>query len=217
MPIKLRRHQRARRFVLRVSGGAIHLTIPTRARQATALNWLEQQRAFVEDALKGVPALVPFDVGVELPLLGRTRKIVTGGPRGGALRDDAIALHPSDPKLVAAATERLVRRALLEECEQQIAWCWRALDVASAPVSVRQMRQRWGSCAANGSTTFNWRLAFAPPAVLSYVVAHEAAHRIEMNHGPKFWALVETIYPDFESSSRWLRDHGETLFVYGAG
>lgn len=201
--------------MLRVSGGSIHLTIPTRARAAAALNWLEQQRGFIESELRGIPDLVPFSLGNELPVLGRTRRITAGGPRGGALKDNALALHETDPARIPAATERLIRRVVREECEQQIAWFWRALDVPDASVSIRQMRRRWGSCAVDGSTTFNWRLAFAPSDVLSYVIAHEAAHRIEMNHGPRFWALVEQIYPGFEAPSLWLKDNGESLFVYG--
>ncbi|MEO1658882.1 MAG: SprT family zinc-dependent metalloprotease [Pseudomonadota bacterium] len=202
--------------MLRVSGGTIHLTIPTRARQSAALQWLEQQRGFVESELQGIPEPVPFAIGAVLPVLGRNRRIDGGGPRGGALLDDAIALHITDPDRVADAAERVIRRAVQGTCEAAIKPFWRELDVEDAPISVRQMRRRWGSCSADGSTVFNWRLAFAPPEVLSYVAAHEAAHRIEMNHGPRFWNLVWEICPDYREHSRWLKDHGESLFVYGA-
>ncbi|MEM9284871.1 MAG: SprT family zinc-dependent metalloprotease [Pseudomonadota bacterium] len=216
MPIKLRRHPGARRFVLRVSGGTIHLTIPTRARQSAALQWLEQQSDFVERELCGMPEPVPFALGAALPVLGRMRRIETGGPRGGALLPDVIVLHVTEPERVPAATERVIRRAVQEACEGEIKPLWRELDVEDAPIGIRQMRRRWGSCAIDGSTVFNWRLAFAPPAVLSYVIAHEAAHRIEMNHGPRFWNLVWEICPDYQQQSQWLKDNGESLFVYGA-
>ena len=56
--------------------------------------------------------------------------------------------------------------------------------------------------------------AMAPPAVLDYVAAHEAAHLIEMNHGPRFWALVETLRPDWRDQRSWLRKQGGALHRY---
>lgn len=159
---------------------------------------------------------MPFAIGAELPVLGSIRRIEAGGPRGGTLLDGTIALQATDPEKVAASCERVIRRATLEACATEIRPIWRELGVDDASISLRQMRRRWGSCAADGSTVFNWRLAFAPPEVFSYVVVHEACHRIEMNHGPRFWNLVWEICPDFKEQSRWLKEHGESLFVYGA-
>ena len=54
----------------------------------------------------------------------------------------------------------------------------------------------------------------APPAVLDYVAAHEAAHLIEMNHGPRFWALVERLRPDWRTRRAWLKREGGALHRY---
>ena len=64
-----------------------------------------------------------------------------------------------------------------------------------ARVTVRDTKSRWGSCSATGNLSFSWRLIFAPEAVIDYVVAHEVAHLAEMNHGPRFWRLVESLSP----------------------
>jgi predicted metal-dependent hydrolase len=58
---------------------------------------------------------------------------------------------------------------------------------------------------------FSWRLALAPAAVLDYVVAHEVAHLAEMNHSPRFWAVVRRLCPDYEVPRDWLRRHGSSL------
>src|SRR6185312_2805327 len=50
-------------------------------------------------------------------------------------------------------------------------------------VGVRDPKSRWGSCSSQGALSFSWRLIFAPEAVIDYVVAHEVAHMVEMNHG----------------------------------
>ena len=75
-------------------------------------------------------------------------------------------------------------------------------------------KTRWGSCAPDGSMMFSWRLILAPPDVLDYVVAHEVAHRIHMNHSPKFWALCASLTADAGEAKRWLKKNGHALMAY---
>src|SRR5438270_786943 len=80
--------------------------------------------------------------------------------------------------------------------------------------TVRDTRSRWGSCAAAGNLSFSWRLILAPEAVLDYVVAHEVAHLVHMNHGPRFWRLVETLAPDARRHRAWLARNRARLLRY---
>ena len=82
-------------------------------------------------------------------------------------------------------------------------------------VNVRDTKSRWGSCSGQGSLSFSWRLIFAPEPVLDYVVAHEVAHLAEMNHGPRFWALVERLTPGSAGPRAWLKRHRGRLLSYG--
>jgi len=58
---------------------------------------------------------------------------------------------------------------------------------------------------------YSWRLIMAPPEVLDYVAAHEAAHLVQMNHSPAYWAVVNGIFPDHKRCRAWLRVHGDSL------
>lgn len=78
-------------------------------------------------------------------------------------------------------------------------------------VRISNAKARWGSCSSSGTISLNWRLAFCPTHVLDYVIVHELAHTEEMNHGPKFWAIVARILPDFESAKTWLKSHQYAL------
>ena len=65
--------------------------------------------------------------------------------------------------------------------------------------------------------SFSWRLVFAPPEVLDYLVAHEVAHLRHLNHGPRFWALARTLCDGpIEAPQTWLGKNGEILLQYGA-
>ena len=89
-----------------------------------------------------------------------------------------------------------------------------ALGVAYTRLTMRNQRSRWGSCSSNGALSFNWRLVLAPHDVLDYVVVHEVCHLVELNHGPRFWKLVERRRPSYRESKQWLDDHGWEILAY---
>ena len=88
------------------------------------------------------------------------------------------------------------------------------LGTAPKHITVRDTASRWGSCSTQRSLSFSWRLILAPAFVLDYVVAHEVAHMREMNHGPRFWRLVEDLVGDTEKPQVWLREKGSALHRY---
>jgi hypothetical protein len=85
------------------------------------------------------------------------------------------------------------------------------LGVAVPPLRLSSARTRWGSCNQRGGISLNWRLVFMPLAVVDYVVAHELAHLKEMNHGPRFWSVVEQLCPDWRALRSELRRHGREI------
>ncbi len=78
-------------------------------------------------------------------------------------------------------------------------------------ITVRDQKTRWGSCSSLGTLSFNYRLIFAPPAVLDYVVVHELCHLTHMNHSKDFWSMVASIMPDYKKHRQWLKEHGQEL------
>ena len=82
-------------------------------------------------------------------------------------------------------------------------------------ISVKDTRSRWGSCAADRSIGFSWRLVMTPEFVQDYVVAHEVAHLRHLNHGKRFWALVDRLTPHAATAIPWLRAEGFRLLRVG--
>ena len=78
------------------------------------------------------------------------------------------------------------------------------LGVRVTRLSLSSAKTRWGSANASGAIRLHWRLIQYPLATIDYVVAHELAHLREMNHGPRFWAVVGSVVPDYESARRQL-------------
>lgn len=77
--------------------------------------------------------------------------------------------------------------------------------------SVRQQRTRWGSCSRKKTISVNARLLLLPPEVVDYVLIHELCHTVEMNHSPRFWALVESHDAEYRAHKKLLRKTGKSL------
>lgn len=144
--------------------------------------------------------------GQRLPLLGTEVEIrvVSGANRIRWHEDGALVLEArADADLDALARRALQRRAH-ELFAQRIAHYGRHVARPIPPLSLSSARTRWGSCSAT-SIRLNWRLVHLPLDLIDYVVAHELAHLEQMNHSPRFWAVVERLYPDFKAARAGLK------------
>jgi hypothetical protein len=153
-----------------------------------------------------------------------------GGDDAG--RDSALSRHglwtdneAARPTLrVAGRPEHTPRRVEDWLKKQAKSWLKRRVDYYAAElgiqpgkITVRDASSRWGSCSTSGNLSFSWRLIMAPSYVLDYVAAHEVAHLKEMNHGPRFWRLVERLLGDNgDDAQAWLRDYGSSLHRFTA-
>ncbi|MCI6467556.1 MAG: M48 family metallopeptidase [Faecalicatena sp.] len=96
---------------------------------------------------------------------------------------------------------------------QKTAYYAGIMHVTYGRISIREQKTRWGSCSSEGNLNYNWRLIFAPEEVLDYIVVHELAHRREMNHSKAFYAVVESVLPEYKKAQKWLRDNGRSLWT----
>jgi len=71
------------------------------------------------------------------------------------------------------------------------------MNVAPREIKLSAARTQWGSCTAYGSVRLNWQLIKMPLHLIDYVVVHELAHLVEMNHSAAFWRVVESVCPDY--------------------
>ena len=106
---------------------------------------------------------------------------------------------------------RLLAEKAAEIIPGKVAFYAKKIGVTYGRITIRCQRTRWGSCSEKGNLNFNCLLMKVPEDVLDYVVVHELCHRLEMNHSPAFWKLVEGIFPDYKACRRWLNDHGNEL------
>jgi predicted metal-dependent hydrolase len=113
----------------------------------------------------------------------------------------AIGLPSSaDAAQIRAAAQAWLQRRARAVFEPRCQHFAAALGVQMTQLRLSSAQTRWGSASANGTIRLNWRLIHFTPALIDYVVAHELAHLREMNHSPRFWAVVRSVLPDFEQA-----------------
>ena len=128
--------------------------------------------------------------------------------------ENTVLLYSSDPNNAARSHKSLVqwlRQEALTHFESRISELAPRMGVRISALSLSQARTRWGSCTSNGHIRLNWRLVHLPQDLVDYVIVHELAHLKEMNHSPRFWAVVESIYPAHKAARKALRGHIATL------
>lgn len=216
--IEWRRSKRARRVSLRIDpcGGSVVVTLPMRAGRGAGVALLMSNAEWVSDRLAALPELVPFVDGAIVPIDGEPHRIrhMPGARRGAWVETGELRVSGAPEFLRRRVTDHLRREAKRRLSALVMAKAG-ILGLTPRRLSVKDTRSRWGSCAADGSLSFCWRLVMAPCFVQDYVVAHEVAHLRHMNHGKRFWALVNQLTPYTERAISWLNSDGSRLLRIG--
>lgn len=212
VPLRVVRHRRARRYVLRVTGaGDVVVTIPRWGSIGEARAFAEQHVAWIgRERLRRAsdPAARGWTAGTGIWLRGERCRVEV---EGGAVRAGGVCARLEPGADVKAALRRALRDTAARELPPRLAELAALEGLRVTRVTVRDQRSRWGSCSTRGAIALNWRLVMMPPAVRDYVLWHELMHLKRADHSPAFWKLVEEVCPDYRSAKAWLVKHGKEL------
>jgi predicted metal-dependent hydrolase len=221
VPVAVVRNRRARRLILRIDDatGLPVVTLPVRTSLAEGERFLMGNAGWLTARLARLAPPAPFCHGGAFPLRGAPCRIMHRGGRGLVVLvqdgDAPVLSVPGAAEFLPRRTIQWLKREARRDIERAVARHADSLGRMPAGIRVGDAKSRWGSCSARGVLTFSWRLVLAPPQVLDYLAAHEAAHLLAMNHGREFWALVERIHPDYRPARAWLRANGAQLHAIG--
>ena len=150
--------------------------------------------------------------GAAFPLLdGEGRVRVTAGANRVLWQGELLVLAAkADADLDALARRGLQRRAL-DVFAERLALAAQVAGCRPPPLALSSARTRWGSCSRQSGIRLNWRLVHLPLALVDYVVAHELAHLVEMNHSARFWLEVERLCPGWREARRELKARAASI------
>jgi predicted metal-dependent hydrolase len=226
--VTLKIHRRARRVSLRLdrARGEIVATAPSARRLGEAAAFARERAGWIAERIAELPQGPAIAPGLMLQVFGQPVRLEAASGRARWL-----AATEHFPARIAAMGEGegyaravilVLRRHALEVLSERTAHYAGRLGAPMPKVAVADAKGRWGSCRPGrpgqpGSIRYSWRLALAPFEVADYVAAHECAHLLELNHGPRFWAHVKGLVGDPRPHRDWLRAEGARLHAFGRG
>lgn len=179
-------------------------------------NWLKKN----EEALKEQFNVKSYETGDTLVVGNRSYILEINESdnksHSGKLLNGVIILNINHSqnnyhKAIKTLLSRIVGQDYQKEMERRVTELNHLyFQVPVDQVKLKYTSSRWGSCSSKGNLNFSTKLLFAPEEVIDYVIIHELAHRIEMNHSSKFWKLVSDAMPDYKNHEKWLKIHGKT-------
>lgn len=221
LPVEIRPVRSARRLRLRLDPDRNLLTLsgPWRMNRGHALAWAAEQADWVRSQMAGLLPDEPFVPGAQIPLEGREMRLVwvRGESRTVRLEHDALVCG-GPPESFARRIELFLKKRALERLTAETLEIAHEAGLEVRSVRIGDARTRWGSCTSEGRIRYNWRLILAPPEARRYVVAHEVAHLVHLDHGRQFRALERRLFGGDPAPARaLLRGCGQRLKRIGRG
>jgi len=185
-------------------------------------HWADWLDAKVDEfGVRHGPEIRQYATGSEVLVLGRPRRLVVAALPSGRSRarfelgDEVLALElpPREVFDPRPALERYLRRFARADLEGRVAR-WSA-EIGRFPrkVIVGERTSRWGSCSPRGTLSFCYRLVMAPARVVDSIVAHEICHLAHLDHGRRFYALLDAACPWHREADAWLRENHDDLVI----
>ena len=100
---------------------------------------------------------------------------------------------------------KLLKKSARIYFKEKIEYFSQIMGIKYSRMTITSAEKRFGSCNSKGNICFSYRLMLYPEAAREYVVVHELAHRIEMNHSPRFYKIIESVLPDYKERKRLLK------------
>lgn len=218
LPVQVKENPRSGRITLRLAPGGkgLKITMPPHVSDRQLHEFLERNRGWIAARRARLPEPTRLRDGSHILYRGREHRIVHLDRLRGVVETREIAgesclLVPGEPDRLQRRLVEHMKRQARRELDLAVTRHAAILGVRARQIRITDTTSRWGSCSANRTLSFTWRIIMAPPEVLDYLAAHEVAHLREMNHSARFWNLVRDLCPEMERHKAWLKSHGQLL------
>ena len=215
--------RRRRTIGISVDANGLSVSAPLRAPWREIEAFLRQKERWVvrkldEWARLPRPAILRGRSGESLPLFGAPVTLeVSTGQRAVRHEPQRLMVSAPSPQRVAKVLTGWLKTQALDALTPRAQHFAARLEVAPRLVGLSNARTQWGVCTEDGAIRLSWRLVHLEPQLADYVVAHEVAHLVELNHSKRFWNLLARLYPDWRRARHQLELAGASLpIIQGA-
>ncbi len=218
IPYTLKRSKKRRHIGLRIDDHGLTVSVPLRTSEKWLRGVLQEKANWVIEKLDGweskkIPRIV-WQEGATIPFRGE-KFILKLAPKK---RGDRPRLHgetllvpvgeDADDDRIEKAVKIWYKVEALRVFNECVEYFSPLMKVQPREIKLTSASTQWGNCTTNGVVRLNWQLVKVPLHLIDYVVVHELAHLVEMNHSTAFWQVVESVCPEYKQFRTELRDFG---------
>lgn len=213
-----RKHHKAKNLTIKIDDeGNIIVTTPRWISERRVEKFLDEKRDWIEQSISKIQRKKPLlDTKNEVMLFGKKypKRIIADANTalGITLKNGELLinqLHLNETKQTALKIQRFLRSTAEKYLLPRTHQIGKHMKIEFGKITLREQKTRWGSCSNHGNLNFNWRLVHHPTPVIDYVIVHELAHRVHLNHSTNFWKLVEKFQPEYRIHEGWLKRKGK--------
>jgi predicted metal-dependent hydrolase len=166
--------------------------------------WIEKHQAKTQQRLEENPPH-EFVVGDKFYFLGEEYELQFNekAPKSIVL-EGAFVTRPADVDNIKKRLRKWYRDEAYFYLTERLAMYAEKYDLPYNELKINSAERRWGSCTSAGNINFPWRIMMCPEDSIHYVVAHEMAHLLQLNHSARFWREVEKMCPSYWDDRKWL-------------
>lgn len=178
-------------------------------------DWIEKKLTVIKAARKNKDAVYIFGKAYQKRvtyLKGKPLGVIVVGSEIIANTPEAATQDLTWGKKQDQQLARFLKSTASTYIVKRTAQLAKLMDIKYGSLTLREQSSRWGSCSSRGNLNFNWRLIHAETPIIDYVLVHELAHRVHMDHSRNFWALVAKYDPEYQVHRGYLKRQGHGLY-----
>lgn len=228
-PVRLVKHNKAKRIKITVKPRDIRVTIPVSASFSDGEKFAYSRLEWIKKVREKFPAKSLFADLADSGELFRTRNhIYRAEPaeinflKVSYLKEREIILfqYPEKFKLTSPELERALKYAIDEMLRKEAKQYLPArtgeiggrMGLKYKKVFIKNNKSNWGSCSSLGNINLNLHLMRLPDRLIDFVIVHELTHTIIPNHGPRFKEMMRGIFPDSQRLNNELKKHNPNRY-----
>lgn len=219
--ITIRRSARATQVRLRVApDGTLRASLPLYAPAFLVKRLIKSSRQELRDLLTQAQPTTTYTDGMRI---GKSHTLIIR-PSTGAIQvtrrgQQLIVSLPSSKSLDDGDIIRAVRDGIISALRveaksylpKRLSFLANKYGFNYKKVRFSHASGRWGSCTSEGTISLNIALMKLPFEYIDYVIIHELAHTVYLNHSSEFWALVAVGDPLYKENRRALKQEAPTI------
>lgn len=196
-------HHRSKHIRLSIqSDGSLRVSAPNSVSHAKIQQFIASQQNWIKKQVQKQANTLTLETDQYVYIFGKKyQKELSSPPKhplGVFIQDQTLVISTlqirrgplTKQEKHDSRIQRFLKKTARHYITQRTQYQAKKMNLTFGTITLRKQKTRWGSCSSDGNLSFNWQLVHFEPKIIDYVIIHELAHRVHMNHSAQFWALV---------------------------